>query len=330
MARGTAPSARVPPRRPHHRPPRRASMIALTLLVGVGAATVMTLAAGARRTDTAYPRFARVYKAADVGVFPSFGSQFANLDFNKVTRLPEVAATSVQSFFAATDSSLQVISSDAAGGVSINRTRILKGQEPDPNSLDEVTLAFDFARIRHLHVGSRISTGFGVAPGKDLAPITLRVVGIAATPGEFPPQLSTNGFGTGWIHITPALASALVREHVFTFKFLIVRLKHGNADYKSFNDELNALATATAGGRPQLNQSQAPQAADVQRSIHLEAVALWIVDALIALVASLIFSQLLARQATLDATETPTLLALGMTRRQLWLAEMGRVAGSGG
>jgi len=61
---------------------RRASMIALTLLVGIGAATVMTLAAGARRTDTAYPRFARAYKAADVVVYPSFGSEFAILDFN--------------------------------------------------------------------------------------------------------------------------------------------------------------------------------------------------------------------------------------------------------
>src|SRR5205807_2052892 len=35
---------------------RRASMIALTLLVGIGAATVMTLAAGARRTRTASTR----------------------------------------------------------------------------------------------------------------------------------------------------------------------------------------------------------------------------------------------------------------------------------
>ena len=326
MAGGMGPTAVLTRARAELRA-RRASMIALTLLVGVGAATVMTLAAGARRTDTAYPRFARAYKAADVVVFPSFGEQnFANLDFNTIARLPQVAAASVQSFFAATDPALQVLGSDAAGGVSINRLKILNGHAPNPNSLDEVMVAFDFARTRHLHVGSRLSVGFGVTQNKDIAPMTLRVVGIEAAPGEFPPQLSTNGFGSGWIHVTPALAHSLAAQQVFTFKFLIVRLKHGNADYKAFNDELNALATATAGGKPQLNQSQAPQAANVQRSIHLEAVALWIVAALIALIASLIFSQLLARQATLDATETPTLLALGMTRWQLWLAGMGRVA----
>ena len=50
------------------------------------------------------------------------------------------------------------------------------------------------------------------------------------------------------------------------------------------------------------------------------------VAALVALIACLIFSQLLARQATLDATEGPTLLALGMTRWQLWLAGMSRMA----
>jgi len=305
---------------------RRSSMIALTLLVGIGAATVMTLAAGARRTDTAYPRFARDYKAADVVVFPSFGSQFANLDFNTVARLPQVAASSVESFFAARDSTLQVLGRDAAGGVSIDRVKILDGREPNPNSPDEVMIAFDFARVRHLHVGSRITTTFGVNQNKDTPPMTLRVVGIEASPGEFPPQLSTSGFGSGYLHLTPALARSLVAQHVFTFKFLAVRLKHGNATYKAFNDALNALATATQHGLPQLNQSQAPQAANVQRSIHLEAVALWIVAALIALIASLIFSQLLARQATLDATESPTLLALGMTRWQLWLAGMGRMA----
>src|SRR5437879_1299880 len=141
---------------------RRASMIALTLLVGVGAATVMTLAAGARRTDTAYPRFARAYKAADVLVYPSFGTQFANLDFNTVGQLRQVAAASVQSFFGVTDSTLQVLGSDAAGGVSVNRIKILNGHAPNPNSLDEVVVAFDFARTRHLHVGSRLSVVFGV------------------------------------------------------------------------------------------------------------------------------------------------------------------------
>ncbi|MGZ4206121.1 MAG: hypothetical protein ACXVES_12780, partial [Actinomycetota bacterium] len=55
---------------------RLPSMLALALLVGLAAGVVMTTAAGARRTDTSYKRFARAYLAADMEVFPSFGPQF--------------------------------------------------------------------------------------------------------------------------------------------------------------------------------------------------------------------------------------------------------------
>src|SRR5260221_8774102 len=92
------------------------------------------------------------------------------------------------------------------------------------------------------------------------------------------------------------------------------------------NDDLNNLAQKEANGKPQLNQDLGAQAANVQRSIHLQAVALWIVSGLVALIGLLVLSQLVARQATIDATESPTLLALGMTRPQVWLTRMGRAA----
>src|SRR5205814_8052417 len=99
-------------------------------------------------------------------------------------------------------------------------------------------------------------------------------------------------------------------------------------DFTAVNSELNTLAN----GKPQLNQSIAAQASNVQRSIHLQAVALWIVGALIALIVCLILSQLLARQATLDGNENPTLLALGMSRWQVWTVGIFRmtVVGLGG
>jgi hypothetical protein len=152
----------------------------------------------------------------------------------------------------------------------------------------------------------------------------LRVVGIEATPGEFPPQIQGNGLGSGAdvVHATPALFKWATDQHVFTLSWLVLRFKHGQADYAAVNDELNTLAK----GKPQLNQSFAAQATNVQRSIHLQAVALWIVGALIGLIACLILSQLLARQAALDGDENPTLLALGMSRWQVWTAGMLRMA----
>jgi hypothetical protein len=51
----------------------------LVLLVGLAGGAVLTAAAGARRTDTAYPRFLQVSKASDVLVSPAgagFGGRY--------------------------------------------------------------------------------------------------------------------------------------------------------------------------------------------------------------------------------------------------------------
>jgi hypothetical protein len=69
------------------------SMLALALLLGLGAGAVLTLAAGARRTDSAYGRFAREYRAADMVIYPAFGSSFASLNFDEVARQPLVVAS---------------------------------------------------------------------------------------------------------------------------------------------------------------------------------------------------------------------------------------------
>ena len=47
------------------------SWAVLVLLVGLAGGTVLTAAAGARRTDTAYPRFLRAYRASDMLVGPA-------------------------------------------------------------------------------------------------------------------------------------------------------------------------------------------------------------------------------------------------------------------
>src|SRR4051812_37811594 len=49
----------------------RRTVLALTLLVAVGGAIVLTLAAGARRANTSYQRFRTETLSADVSVAPS-------------------------------------------------------------------------------------------------------------------------------------------------------------------------------------------------------------------------------------------------------------------
>ena len=66
------------------------TVLALTMLVGVGGAVVLTLIAGARRAETSYDRFRAETLAADVSVAPS---SFDAEVFDKIERLPQVAAS---------------------------------------------------------------------------------------------------------------------------------------------------------------------------------------------------------------------------------------------
>ena len=61
----------------------------------------------------------------------------------------------------------------------------------------------------------------------------------------------------------------------------------------------------------------ATQAANTERSIHLQAVALWLVAALLAAISVLVLGQLLARMSFLDSVEYAALRTLGFSRRTL-------------
>src|SRR5215470_13571386 len=65
--------------------------LALAVLLGVIGGIALTAAAGARRTDTAYPRFLRRSNAADLLVSPA-RSGFHGY-FRAIARLPEVASS---------------------------------------------------------------------------------------------------------------------------------------------------------------------------------------------------------------------------------------------
>ncbi len=70
----------------------------------------------------------------------------------------------------------------------------------------------------------------------------------------------------------------------------------------------------------------ATQAANTERSIHLQAVALWLVAALLAVISVLVLGQLLARMSFLDSVEYAALRALGLSRRTLLAVGLFRAA----
>src|SRR5215475_3910903 len=70
--------------------------LALAVLLGAIGGIALAAAAGARRTDTAYPRFLRASHAAQLAVLPT-QSGFRGY-FRAVARLPQVSAAASAAF----------------------------------------------------------------------------------------------------------------------------------------------------------------------------------------------------------------------------------------
>jgi hypothetical protein len=309
--------------------------LALAVFLGVFSGGVMAISAGARRTDTAYQRFLTWSRAWDVLVprFPAeFAPSFAQPDLDKVERLPQVAeAIRIVAFNVmdtqgensnATPIEDAIASTDPAFLTSVNRPKILAGRLPRPDRPDEIAVGFVIAEQRHLSVGSHFPLQFTSADSPITSPVAvpldLKVVGIEAAPGEFPPTLGN----------APAIVLGRAfleryRDRLFSFDGSAIRLKRGATDVPAFQRQASRLGR----GKVVFLFRQIDQARNIDRSLHLQALALWLLAGVTGIVTLLVFSQTLARQTFLESLEYPTLRSLGMTRRDLMGIGMIRAAG---
>lgn len=302
--------------------------LSLALLVGISGGVVMAAAQGARRTDTAYPRFFRATHGIDIGVaqLPFPGS--ARFDMARLRTLPQVLDSAEIRFF---ESDVGGIETET-GGIEFMASpdprlfrdilgiKVLEGRRPRPERADEVIVSFPVARRKGIEVGDALRLRFAAAGSTTEDPIyappmPLRVVGIGAVHWDFPPSLTL----TPGIHATPAFyrenASRLMH-----FGGVAFRLRRGPADLPAFDAELERQA----GDKFYFSVRSVDHVANVRRSIHLQAVALWLLAGLAGASALLVLSQTLARQMFLDSAEHPTLRALGMGSSQLWAVGMVR------
>lgn len=98
--------------------------------------------------------------------------------------------------------------------------------------------------------------------------MSFRVVGIEASPGEFPPVARQQD-----VHLSQALdpgRSSAAR--------LAVRLTDGQSGVDAFAAAVQKLA----GEQPVLMSPRAPQTASVQRSMRLQALPIWLVASALA------------------------------------------------
>ena len=179
------------------------SWLALAVLAGLSGALVTAVAAGARRTDAAYPGLVAWSGSPDdlTSVGPGQGSGFASVPAAAVERLPQVTGAAKPVTFTALEPTTITVLAPVGGGIpgSLWRRKLLAGRLPAPGQPDQADISFTVAQWAAPGVGGTLRVVL-------LAPLARRSRSGSAWPdgcgaGEFPPQY---GAGVDIVWVTPA------------------------------------------------------------------------------------------------------------------------------
>jgi hypothetical protein len=316
------------------------ALLGLALLLGLIGGVVLTAAAGARRTDTAYPRLLTWANASQVDIVPE-GTGF-NGYYTALARLPHIAAMTTASLYTAVPSprdqtDVNVASSpDGALGVSVDRVKIVAGRLYNAKRPGQAMVDQQLASLEHLAPGGTLrlyavpSTAAGKPEYNLAVTLTYRVTAVVVFDDEIVPTGSSATMPTAlvsWPFAAPAVAGALSDGDQAA-----VRLQPG-ASPSAFIGAAQALAKPYAGtqanpgtGGNIIAINQADQVNATERAIRPEAVALAAFAGLAGLIALAVIGQLLSRQLALDAAEFPILRALGVRRAALVTLSLARLA----
>ena len=238
-----------------------------------------------------------------------------------------------------------VASGDDQLGTTVERWKMLAGRRARASHPEEATASFVLAERLGLHVGSRLDLRFYRAdrfasvavnllaslgpriagrdrPGQatpdfaDGPRVQFTVVGIEASPVEFPPLLTDLA---PVLHLTPAFAQRY-QDQIVGSPLSYFRLRPGRT-LKAFELAVERMA----GGQPvSFVSTRANQSAKVQRSIRAEALALAIVAGLVGLTGAVTIGQAMTRQTLNEMGQLPVLRALGMRDGQVRAVALAR------
>ena len=304
----------------------------LALLIAVAGGVVVAAAAGARRTDSAMDRFFGEFRPDDGEVDTN-----APEALRAIAALPQVEDLSRSGYVALSTSprgrdlgALGFFAAVERGTLRrFDRPHVVAGRMFRYGRADEVVVNELAARRFHLQVGSRLrvysftvdqlkaifTSAFGRFPDPAGPSARLRVVGIVRQPSDVQPQTNDDVvyLGSAYAVLPPAfLRSPAGRSSQFATEGIAqFRLRPGT-DFDRF-----ARAAARVGGQDVTPNADRTRAAGAQRAIHIQAVALALFAALVALASVLVIGELLAREVAGAARDRDLLRALGFTRRGL-------------
>ena len=330
------------------------SWVALALVVGVAAGSVIALAAAARRTDSAYRRFAAGHAASSLILAES--SDFVGagrLDLDVVAGLPQVAASArVATIFIGAGRTedgrplragefVPMAPADESLGRTVNRWKLLEGRRADQSRVDEVVLSFEAARENDLAIGDtfrvrfvpqasflRVLPAFFVCIPERVAgdpTPACRDVGLPSVQDGPDLRFRVVGIEASTTEFPPLPGNVLPPVHMtraFTERYasdlarsdILYVRLRPDATAKEFLAAAQALYPDTT---ITVYSDGVDNAATVSRSIHFQAIGLGILALLVGLSVTFALAQAFGRQAySAVDVDAPVLRALGLRDRQ--------------
>lgn len=320
------------------------ALASLALLLGLVGGVVLGAAAGARRTDTAYPRLRAWANASQLSVVPE-GTGLTGY-YAALARLPQAAAVAPEALYdaglppayRAAGRVVQAMASpDGSYGTTVDRVRLLAGQMFGPREPGAAVINQQLADIEHLSPGGTLRLAFipsdPVTSNEELSKefiLSFKVTGIAVFDSQIVTTVALASAPTALL--SPPFAATAAARSAPCCEEAAVRLRPG-ADEAQFIAAADQLAKQYAGTKQKQGTggavdilNAADQVSATQRAIQPQAVALALFAALAALIALAVLSQLLSRQLTLDAAQYPALRVLGVTRPVLVAVSLARLA----
>jgi hypothetical protein len=305
-----------------------APSLVLAGVVAVVLAVVITLAAGARRTETVPARV----DAASGGGFDYMITQQQSGErplTESVAALPGVEAADSYTFVFGT-----VVPVGTTGGVGDGvdalvfagseqafGAHVVSGRTVDPRVDDEFTATRSFVSATGAQLGDRFDlytisqvrvAEVGFSPDAAEQTLTATLVGIidGASMTEDPTAMAL--FPKRLID-RPEVGIALT--------MIPVRVGDG-VDERTLRSEVSTLPDAT-----QLSVDPAPLiSSDMQRAIRTQARGTWLLALVAGIAAIVTLTQVITRQTRLSAAERETFTSLGMSNGQLFIETMARAA----
>ena len=301
------------------------SLLVVALLSGALFGGATAAAAAARRTSSVYVRFTQATNAWEAMYVNYEDEDTAILSAEDLRGLADVESVDEVRYEYAAIGPGTAFLADRSGrlGTHVAEARLLEGRWFDPEAEDEAVISFALAEREDIKVGDRIEPFPGellqaaetpeeqafvrallaAAPGG-----RIRVVGIAAMAGQFPPLVNP---GIPLMQFSPGFAALPEPSPNHT---LLIQLEEG-ADVRAFRKAVEDLAAEH--GKPSSLGVHSDLARDINRSLRPQVVALAILSIVLALAAAVVSAQAVARQVDLDAADTDALRAIGFDGRDL-------------